>query len=131
MTTQISVRIIRRGDSWRLTTRAGRDAAGKWRETSETVRGSRAEAEKRKAEIRLGRAPQVDEEQPERGARLVDYALASAKRALVEGRLAPSVDDVAALAAPVLKHRIALTFAARADGVTLPSVIDALRKVVG
>ena len=35
-------------------------------------------------------------------------------RALVEGRLAPSVDDVLALAEPILQHRMALTFAARA-----------------
>src|SRR3979411_764224 len=42
--------------------------------------------------------------------------LAVRARALLEGRYAPSVDDVAALAEPVLKHRMALTFAARADG---------------
>jgi MoxR-like ATPase len=45
-------------------------------------------------------------------------------RALVQGRLAPSVDDVAALAKPVLQHRMAITFAARADGVDVGSVID-------
>lgn len=44
-------------------------------------------------------------------------------RALVEGRLAPSVDDVLALAEPVLQHRMALTFAARADGHTVRDVI--------
>ena len=44
-------------------------------------------------------------------------------RALLDGRLAPSVEDVAALAAPVLTHRMALTFAARARGVTLSEVI--------
>ena len=48
--------------------------------------------------------------------------LAVRARALIEGRLAPSVDDVVALAEPVLKHRIALTFAARADGETIPGV---------
>jgi MoxR-like ATPase len=37
-------------------------------------------------------------------------------KALLDGRLAPSVADVAALARPVLKHRMALTFAARAEG---------------
>ncbi|MGI9355902.1 MAG: AAA family ATPase, partial [Rhizobiaceae bacterium] len=35
-------------------------------------------------------------------------------RALLDGRLAPSVDDVIALAEPVLQHRMALNFAARA-----------------
>ena len=52
--------------------------------------------------------------------------LAVRARALLDGRLAPSVDDVLALARPVLRHRMALTFAARADGVTLAGVIDRL-----
>ena len=45
-------------------------------------------------------------------------------RALMEGRLAPSVADVAALARPVLVHRMALTFAARARGESLAGIID-------
>ncbi|MBZ4690768.1 AAA family ATPase [Cereibacter changlensis] len=45
-------------------------------------------------------------------------------RALLDGRLAPSVADVAALARPVLTHRMALNFAARARGESLGSVID-------
>jgi len=52
--------------------------------------------------------------------------LAARARALIEGRLAPSLDDVLALARPILKHRMALNFAARADGVTLDDVIDRL-----
>jgi MoxR-like ATPase len=52
--------------------------------------------------------------------------LASRARALLEGRLAPSVDDVAALARPVLRHRMALSFSARADGIVLDQVIDRL-----
>jgi MoxR-like ATPase len=52
--------------------------------------------------------------------------LASRARALVDGRLAPSQDDIAALADPVLKHRMALTFAARAEGVSLPGLIAQL-----
>ncbi len=47
-------------------------------------------------------------------------------KALLEGRLAPALDDVAALAPPALKHRMALTFAARAEGETIDRVIDAL-----
>ena len=47
-------------------------------------------------------------------------------RALMQGRLAPSVDDVAALAHPILVHRMALGFAARAAGRTLDQVIDGL-----
>jgi MoxR-like ATPase len=49
-------------------------------------------------------------------------------RALYDGRLAPSLDDVLALAEPVLQHRMALTFAARADGVTVHDVIRAAKK---
>ncbi|MEM9973717.1 MAG: MoxR family ATPase [Pseudomonadota bacterium] len=44
-------------------------------------------------------------------------------QALLEGRLAPSPEDVATMAAPVLSHRMALTFAARARGADLSSVI--------
>jgi MoxR-like ATPase len=44
-------------------------------------------------------------------------------RALLDGRLAPSAEDVTALATPVLTHRMALTFAARARGLELGEVI--------
>ena len=47
-------------------------------------------------------------------------------RALLDGRLSPGIDDVIALAEPVLKHRMALGFAARAEGVTLPQIIAQL-----
>jgi MoxR-like ATPase len=52
--------------------------------------------------------------------------LAVRAKALIDGRLAPSVDDVIALAEPVLKHRMALTFAARAEGETASGVINRL-----
>ncbi|MAK63233.1 MAG: AAA family ATPase [Maricaulis sp.] len=52
--------------------------------------------------------------------------LACRARALLRGRLAPSTEDVAALAEPVLKHRMALSFAARADGHTLEGLIKSL-----
>jgi MoxR-like ATPase len=52
--------------------------------------------------------------------------LAVRARALLDGRYAPSVDDVLELAEPVLKHRMALTFAARAEGETVPGVIRRL-----
>ena len=45
-------------------------------------------------------------------------------RALLDGRLAPSAEDVAAMAAPVLSHRMALTFAARARGLDLGAIIE-------
>jgi MoxR-like ATPase len=44
-------------------------------------------------------------------------------RALLQGRLAPNHDDVTAMAMPVLIHRMALSFAARADGRRLEDVI--------
>jgi MoxR-like ATPase len=52
--------------------------------------------------------------------------LAVRAKALIDGRLAPSVDDVIALADPILRHRMALTFAARAEGQDLASIITRL-----
>jgi len=52
--------------------------------------------------------------------------LAARARALLQERYSPSIDDVLALAKPVLRHRMALTFAARADGVTIDEVIEKL-----
>lgn len=56
--------------------------------------------------------------------------LCARARALYDGRLAPSVDDVRALAEPVLQHRMALTFAARAEGMSVRDVIAKLVKGV-
>jgi MoxR-like ATPase len=47
-------------------------------------------------------------------------------RALLHGRLAPSTEDVLALAKPALKHRMALSFGARAEGVGIDGLIDRL-----
>ncbi|WP_306118464.1 MULTISPECIES: MoxR family ATPase [unclassified Roseitalea] len=52
--------------------------------------------------------------------------LCARARALYDGRFAPSVDDVRALAEPILKHRMALTFAARAEGMDVGTVIAGL-----
>src|SRR6185436_4629089 len=57
--------------------------------------------------------------------------LAVRARALLEGRYAPSVDDVLELADPILKHRMALTFAARADGETITGVVNKLKSRIG
>ena len=51
-------------------------------------------------------------------------------RALLDGRFAPSLDDVEALAIPVLQHRMAVTFAARADGVAVRDLISSAMKGV-
>lgn len=54
--------------------------------------------------------------------------LCARARAIYDGRLAPSIDDVKALAEPVLQHRMALTFAARAEGMTVRDVVAKLVK---
>ena len=58
-------------------------------------------------------------------------ALTARARALLDGRLAPSVDDVIALAEPVLQHRMALNFSARAEGVGVRDVVADLAKRLG
>ncbi len=57
--------------------------------------------------------------------------LAVRAKAIIDGRLAPSVDDVIELAEPVLKHRMALTFAARAEGVQMSDLVAKLVKPLG
>lgn len=56
--------------------------------------------------------------------------LAVRARAVLDRRLAPSIDDVLALAHPVLRHRMALTFAARAEGVGVGEIIDKLCETI-
>jgi MoxR-like ATPase len=51
-------------------------------------------------------------------------------RALLQGRVGPSVDDVIELAEPVLKHRMALSFAARAEDISVHEVIADLTKLL-
>ena len=57
--------------------------------------------------------------------------LAVRARALLDQRLAPSIDDVLDLAEPVLKHRMALTFTARAEGESIEAVIARLKTRIG
>jgi MoxR-like ATPase len=57
--------------------------------------------------------------------------LATRARALIQGRFSPSIDDVVALAHPVLRHRIALTYGARAEGATPRAIIDRLIAEIG
>ena len=52
-------------------------------------------------------------------------------RALLDGRLSPSVDDVIALAEPVLQHRMQLSFAARAENITIRDVVARLKEKIG
>ena len=81
------------------------------------VRGGRPDAEE-SGEIAWSPGPRASQA----------LMLAVRARALLDGRLAPSTDDVVALAPPVLRHRMALTFAARADGVTMADVIGRLAR---
>ena len=53
--------------------------------------------------------------------------LATRAKALIEGRLSPSVDDVLDLASPVLRHRMAISFAARAEGESVEGIIAKLK----
>ena len=57
--------------------------------------------------------------------------LAVRARALLDRRFAPSIDDMLDLATPVLKHRMALTFTARAEGETIDSVVSRLKSRIG
>lgn len=52
--------------------------------------------------------------------------LCARARALYDGRLAPSIDDVAALAEAILQHRMALSFTARAEGTKIQDIIATL-----
>lgn len=54
-------------------------------------------------------------------------SLAARARALTDGRISPSMDDVIALITPVLQHRMALTFSARAEGVSVHDVLKELK----
>lgn len=56
--------------------------------------------------------------------------LTARAHALMNGRLSPSPEDVLAMAEPVLSHRMALTFAARARGESLPAIIDTVARSV-
>jgi MoxR-like ATPase len=57
--------------------------------------------------------------------------LVARARALIDGRLSPSIDDVMEMAEPILKHRMALTFAARADGDSVEGVVGKLKSRIG
>ncbi len=57
--------------------------------------------------------------------------LVTRARAVLNGRFAPTIEDVAAMAAPVLRHRMALSFAARARGETVDGLIDRIAADAG
>lgn len=57
--------------------------------------------------------------------------LTTRARALLNGRLSPSIDDVLELAEPVLQHRMQLSFAARAEQISIRDVIASAKKTIG
>ncbi len=81
-----------------------------------TGRPDSSEIEEVRAQVAWGPGPRASQ----------SLMLAIRARALLDGRLAPSIDDVMALAGPVLRHRMALNFAARAEGATIDDIIDRL-----
>ena len=56
--------------------------------------------------------------------------LCAKARALLQGRLAATREDIAALAAPVMRHRLLLSFAAEAEGRSADDVVAALVRAV-
>jgi MoxR-like ATPase len=61
------------------------------------------------------------------GPRAVQFLILGAKaRALLQGRTHVTTDDIQALAAPVLRHRLVLNFGAESEGVTTESIISRL-----
>ncbi len=55
-------------------------------------------------------------------------ALAARAKALLDGRSAPSSDDVIELALPILRHRMALNYKASADGIVLDDIVNIISK---
>jgi MoxR-like ATPase len=64
------------------------------------------------------------------GPRATQYLILGAKaRALVHGRAHAAIDDIQAVAKPVLRHRLVVNFAAESDGITTDQIIDRLLEV--
>jgi MoxR-like ATPase len=90
--------------------------------------------------VRLARATRGREGSPETvrqwvswgaGPRAPQYLVLGAKaRAVLQGRFAPGIEDVRAVAPAVFRHRIITNFTAEADGVKPERIIDELLKVV-
>ena len=83
------------------------------------VRGARPESATRqdvKDNVSWGPGPRA-------GQALIKAAKA---RAFLRGRVTPSLDDLTAVTRPALVHRMALTWRARADGLDVGALVDAL-----
>jgi MoxR-like ATPase len=65
------------------------------------------------------------------GPRASQHLILSSKvRALLQGRTHVTLDDIEALARPVMRHRIVPTFHAEAEGITVDHIVDHLLKTV-
>ncbi len=65
------------------------------------------------------------------GPRASQYLILGAKaRAVLDGRYTPTIDDVRAVALPVLRHRLVTNFNAEADGVSTADIVEKLLKVI-
>ena len=56
--------------------------------------------------------------------------LAGKARAILDGRFAVSIEDVAALARPILQHRLILNYRAEAEGLRAGDLVDRLLATV-
>jgi MoxR-like ATPase len=59
-----------------------------------------------------------------------NLVLAGKVRAVLQGRFHVTIDDIEALALPVLRHRIVPTFNAEAEGITVDDIVRRLLKHV-
>jgi MoxR-like ATPase len=65
------------------------------------------------------------------GPRASQYLVVAAKaRAVLEGRYAATVEDVRALALPVLRHRVLPNFAAESEGISSTRIVQQLLELV-
>jgi len=65
------------------------------------------------------------------GPRASQYLILGAKaRAILDGRFNPNIDDVKAIAGPVLRHRLVTSFNAEAEGVSAIQIIEKLVREV-
>lgn len=61
------------------------------------------------------------------GPRASQYLVLGAKcNALLNGKYSPDIEDIQAIAKPVLRHRVVRNFKAEAEGITVDAVIDRL-----
>jgi MoxR-like ATPase len=60
----------------------------------------------------------------------INLIMAAKARAIINGRFHATTDDVAAIAAPVLRHRILPTFNAEAEGIKSDDIVKKLLAVV-